>query len=630
MLPLQTADVPVVVPRLGFPFRLLVLLTLLPLLLAASGIAAYRHEFAERIYPGVRVLDVYVGRLTRDEAAAAIRRHLAERTRATFLVRHDDGAATVSLAALGVKVDDGQVADMADRALGVGRADHLRPWLRLQLDLLRAGHRVPASLGFDREQAAAVVGRIAVDVERPTVNASLAVEKAGDAFEIHTSSAQTGRRVNVNATLDRLEKALVNALPGSIELVVEEAPPAITDGDLVPAVETIQTILSSPLEFKDGARTWKLEPEAAHEMLEVTGFEAGRPPISAKLNDAKLREFVERVARAADQPARNPVLEVAGDQVVVRAGAPGKLANADATFEIAKERSVSPIRVLDIIFKADQPWLTPADLEPFRVQANALLDRPITLEAPPDTLGAGRTWVLDRPTLAALLALPNTQAAPREYQSLPVAQRPRFEIQLDSGKVTNYLAREVAPWVSEDPVDAELQLKSLQVELRNARDGRGPDYMSTFSAMQVLFRAGATTDAAERRVTVRLAARPPRVQDRDLAAARDMANRLVGEPVEVRWQDATWTLTRDELAGMLRYQSTREGVSAYLTRDGLLAKAAAIAREAERHANVPKDSKGKPLLVDVTATAASIWQQASTVASNRMASVVWTEEEPPA
>jgi hypothetical protein len=169
------------------------------------------------------------------------------------------------------------------------------------------------------------------------------------------------------------------------------------------------------------------------------------------------------------------------------------------------------------------------------------------------------------------------------------------------------------------------------VELRNARDGRGPDYLGTFAAVQVLFRSGQPADPAERRVTVRLAPRPPRVQDRELAAARDTANMLIGEPVNVRWNNVAWLVSRDELAGMLRYQQGREGLTAYLTRDGLLAKATAIAREAERLPNAPTDSTGQPLPVDVPATAAAIWQQASTVAGNRAATLVWTEpEEPPA
>ena len=251
-----------------------------------------------------------------------------------------------------------------------------------------------------------------------------------------------------------------------------------------------------------------------------------------------------------------------------------------------------------------------------------------------------------------MLALPDTQAVPRDFRTLPPAQRPTFEIQLDSGKVTNYLAREVAPWVSEDPLDAQLQQGTAQVEvtrpgvgdnaapvtvrenrplveLRNARDGRGPDYLGTFGAMQALFRPGTATNPEERKVTVRIAPRPARVQDRDLAPARDQANRMIGEPVTMRWGALNWTVTRDELASMLRYQGSAGSTSAYLTRDALLTRATAIARDLERHPEAPKGADGAPRKVDIAATASALWIQASTVERNRSAQVVLEPEPEP-
>jgi len=97
--------------------------------------------------------------------------------------------------------------------------------------------------------------------------------------------------------------------------------------------------------------------------------------------------------------------------------------------------------------------------------------------------------------------------------------------------------------------------------------------------------------------------------------------------VAVRWKGATWTVTRAELADMLRYQNGSAGLTAYLTRDGLLAKAQAIAAEAERRPDAPRDAHGQVLPLDVPATASAIWLQASTAPANRSADLVWTEEE---
>ena len=223
----------------------------------------------------------------------------------------------------------------------------------------------------------------------------------------------------------------------------------------------------------------------------------------------------------------------------------------------------------------------------------------------------------------------------------------------------------VTPAASSTPVrpaaPVTVQENRYTVELHNSKDGRGPDYDGTFAAMLAMFRSapsapsatapagsistptptagtsgftisgtpvpGATVEAADRRVTVRLAPRRPRVVDADLAQARDQANMLIGEPVLLRWKDTTWTVTRDELADMLRYQPGPGGrLTAYLTRDGLIAKANAIAREANRRSDAPRASDGSLLPLDVNATAGVLWQLASTLSRGRVGEILWTEE----
>lgn len=668
---------------IGFPFRLLLVFAILPILLGASGLAVYRQQQGDLIYPRVSILEVDVGYKSREAAAQAVKAYLQSQSRRNLLLRSPDDAISVSLGTVGVIVDDDEIRTMVERAWNVGRESQLQPWLRAQLNLLRSGHQLPVALRIDKERATAVLARVAVDVEHPTVNASFSVERAGNTFEVHTSPAHTGTRLNVNATLDRLQKSLVNALPAAVDLVIDQAPPGLTDADVQPAVDTVRNILGTPLEFRAGTRNWKLEPPAAFDMLEIKGLEASRPPVSAQLNDTKLRAFVEKLAREADQAAKNPTLDMAGDQVVVRPGTPGRRADAEATFRLARERVLGPDRALEVVFAEDKPWLTEADLEQFRVEANTLLSLPITLEAPQVPLAQDRKWVLDRALLSQMLVMPNTQTAPREYATLPSALRPRFDVQLDSGKVTNYLAREVAPWVSDDPLDAELRLRAIfvdvpnpaagaasttgtstptgtiregtvsptpddpargtlestvpatiretryVVELKNARDGRGPDYLGTFVGMQVLFRSAQPADPAERRVLVRLAARTPGVTDAMLLPIRDLGNVLIGEPVTVRALSTSYTVTRPELADMLRFPNARDSGSAYLARDVLLARVGAIAAEIQRRGDTPRDAQGRPQPVDVPATAAALWQRASDLATNRVIDVVWLAPDLP-
>ncbi|HVG97590.1 MAG TPA: peptidoglycan binding domain-containing protein, partial [Chloroflexota bacterium] len=363
--------------RAGFPFRLLLLLGCLPFLLLTSAVLVYREQQSDKIYAGVTALGVGLGRMTPQEASVALKRQLVAESRRPLELRYDDDAFTTSLATMGLTIDDAQVDAWAGQAWQIGRDNDLRTWLRTQLALMRRGHELPVTLTFDRERATAALARAAVEVERQPVNAGLAVEQAaGERFEVHTSPARTGRRLNVPATLDRLQSALHNQLPTDVDLVLDEALPAIGDADIAPAVEALNNILGSPMEVKDGARTWTMTPVQAFPMLEVTGLEAGQPPVVARLNAAKLRPFVETITRQATVPAVNAAFEVQNDRVAVRAGAAGKTADLEATLKLFNERVGSTTRTVEIAFTEEQPWVVESDLNAARDQVNALLDLP--------------------------------------------------------------------------------------------------------------------------------------------------------------------------------------------------------------------------------------------------------------
>ena len=143
------------------------------------------------------------------------------------------------------------------------------------------------------------------------------------------------------------------------------------------------------------------------------------------------------VTRQATVTAVNPLLRGAERP---RGGPPrhaGKTVDLEATFNLVKERVASPTRTVEIVFTEDQPWITEADLTPARDQVNALLDLPITLEAPRPGRSAtatptpaatrrapARVLAPRRPLLAQMLALPNTQAVPREFRTLPPPSAP--------------------------------------------------------------------------------------------------------------------------------------------------------------------------------------------------------------
>lgn len=626
--------------------RLVALLALLPALLAFSGLVVYRASHDDLIYPGVSVRGIDLASQTRDQARRSILGYVDAVGRRPFTLRYDDGEFRTTLTALGLSLPDDDLEQLVDRAWRSGREDDLLPWVRSQVTLLRRGFMLPLSPRLDRERGRLTLRRFAEELDETAVNAHLSIERAGAVFEVHTTPARPGRRLNVEATLDRLQRALEAIdLPNSVPALVEQTHPAITDEYIAAARDRVTRALAGPLTFqRDDGRSWAIAAIALLDVVEITGLETGAPPVDVRIKQEQLHQLVVKVADQADQPAQNPRLALEGTEVVVQPGAPGRLVDRDAAARDALEQLTGDSRTIVLKMGPDQPWVLEADLTEIRAQANARLALPLTLEF------ADQRWKLERKDLSGFLLLPNTQLLPRPSptpaagaavaqsaglsRAAPAGQptptqapaRPRLpiDVTLDRAKIRTYLGEWVAPWVARDPVDASLQLRERRMEVRPGQTGVAVDYDGTAADMVRRFHL---ETESERVVRVGLVARPPRVTESALVAARDAANLLIGRPVVVRSPVGDWTITVDELIAMLRFQGTPPSLAPFLSRERLVERIEAIAREADTRAAAAalRSDAGGPRRADVLMTAAAAWASAQT--DDRSADLHWVPDD---
>ena len=141
--------------------------------------------------------------------------------------------------------------------------------------------------------------------------------------------------------------------------------------------------------------------------------------------------------------------------------------------------------------------------------------------------------------------------------------------------------------------------------------------------------AVATASPSLRVIDVPVTMRRPNVVAADLMSVKSLIDRLVGEPIRVSWNDASWDVVPNDLVDHLRIgvdQNKRP--TAYLSRDGLIEVSGRIARLAERLPDAPRDKAGAVLPVDVPRTAAAVWAAANEEGVARRLVIVWTDEEP--
>jgi len=305
---------------------------LLLLVTLAIGLALLLWGFeawcADRIYPGVTVWGVHVGGLHPAEAAAKLRQHLEIRPGSTLTLRGPDLSWGAPLSDLGISV---AAEETAARAFQVGRApsegllDHLR--------LLFAGQALAPILSFDEPRARLYLQALAEQIDQPAVDATLRLQ---DGVPV-ALPAQTGRAVDIEASLVALRAALSDPSASVVTLVVRPLLPQVADAG--PARERAAALLAQPFTLvlpnpREGdPGPWTLLPEQLAAMLLVRPADDG---LEVTLDPAPLRSLLESLTSTlAIQPvdARFHFDETTGQLIAIAPSADGRALDVEGSLQ---------------------------------------------------------------------------------------------------------------------------------------------------------------------------------------------------------------------------------------------------------------------------------------------------------
>lgn len=265
----------------------------------AGGLAfvlGSRLVFSGRALPGVSAGGVDVGGMRRDEIELALSQALSYPQRGTLLLQDQGQFWTARPTELGVAID---AAGMAERALAVGRSGNLLERFTQQLNAWNEGQPVPALVVFDQAAGAAYLQRLATQIDRPQIEATLGVE----GVQIEMRPGQIGRRLDIQGSLEALTPYISEMHDAGLELVVEESPPLVLDAS--EQANLARTIVEQPLTLQaEGAGPWILDPQTLAGMLR---FNLVQGPQGAEyevgLDPAQLTAYLEPLApELARQP----------------------------------------------------------------------------------------------------------------------------------------------------------------------------------------------------------------------------------------------------------------------------------------------------------------------------------------
>lgn len=231
----------------------LVLFVLLDIALVAVIAAPFAYDalYAQRIFPGVQVLGIALGGMTRDEARAALSQPIADREGQILTMTYGDRRWTASAAELGLRYD---LEATIDAAYAVGRGQGIVGDSRLRLDLWRHGQLVEPVVQTDRVHTLDYLHRLARDIDVTMQNASLTITNQ----QVVATPARTGYRLDIDTSAARILAALQAGTTTPVALVVATILPQVTDQSIADAQAMAQRLLAGPVTVTFSGRDWVL------------------------------------------------------------------------------------------------------------------------------------------------------------------------------------------------------------------------------------------------------------------------------------------------------------------------------------------------------------------------------------
>lgn len=259
----------------------------------------YQLIYAGRIFPGVSVAGVDLSGLSPNDAALKLSQTLSYPITGKVLFRHADKNWVASPVELGMVFDP---TASALAAYELGRRDGLFGSISKQIQARGLGLDVPPVVIFDQRVAYVYLQNIAAQINQPVVEAALRLEGTN----VVSAPGQTGKLLNLDATLVYLGAQLQTFRDGEVPLIVQEAAPKLLD--VSSQADAARRMISQPLTIslpnsREGdPGPWTFDVPVVANMLGMNVVEngsqfqmqVGLDPVAlrAALND--LKPFIDR------------------------------------------------------------------------------------------------------------------------------------------------------------------------------------------------------------------------------------------------------------------------------------------------------------------------------------------------
>lgn len=283
--------------------------------------AAYARLYSNRFFPGVRVLDVRLDGLTKNEARLAVQKALDQELGKGLRFRFNEREITIQaiVSATDPDISRELMHFDVDPALAiayeVGRSGSWLSRIFSQMDSRVGPTRIPVNIKLDEKAVEDSVRTALKDDLTPARDASFSVVAAtGSAPFVHIENERSGMNINMARAFRMLREqaACLSFEPISIEVAKEE--PKFFAKDIQPLVPSIMEMINRPsLSFTSDSKTYRIATSTLASWLTIVSDGGAR---KIAIDEEKFGATLRSLAPDLEQEVKNGSLVVEEGKIV--------------------------------------------------------------------------------------------------------------------------------------------------------------------------------------------------------------------------------------------------------------------------------------------------------------------------
>lgn len=291
--------------------------------LFAAGLT-FKIIYAERIYPGVYLGNIYIGGLKPEEAAKKINKIVDTYLKKGFLFQVSEKRVSVNPLIIAPEDPDlyyelatFKTETMVDTAFRFGRGVSEIKNIHATSRALIFKKNIPLNVSLDKERLNNILKQNFSSLEEPPREAAWKISFGEDgALDFVITEESPGFIYRYDDALRSLEEKITNLIPVEIELQKQEAFPQIIKNDVASVIPEAKKILSvAPLTIVASTSKWNLYPQTVSQWLTIKKIDG---VAKVDLREEGIKESLKNWGKqyALEQEPRNAKFKLEKGKVV--------------------------------------------------------------------------------------------------------------------------------------------------------------------------------------------------------------------------------------------------------------------------------------------------------------------------